>query len=209
MKKNIIYISSFLIILLILIISSYYITSSKYKFNDNVTFNDLINLHYNDQALKICENCVYMANNWDGDVSSILLEYDGSDYKTKEVYDNSFNTGVDVKIGDYYKKVIASYGIKENYAYWNVEFKNEDIYYYDYPDDIVDSSEIVNAYLRFIYYLENDNWVLLDASKAKKIDSLDIDEYIMFTFEFSFNGKDENVKDKTVGSYNIYYKKDV
>lgn len=211
MKKNIIYISCFLFILFILIIFSFFImkysNGSKYKFNDNVTFEDLISLYNGEQTLKICDNCVYSANSWDGENSSLLLEYDGNEYKTLEVYSDNFITKVGVGLEDYYKKVIAYYGIKDDYAYWNVELSSGDIYYYNYPDNIVESKDINNAYLRFVYYLEDGKWILLEADKTKKIDTLNIDEYIMFTFDFSFNGKNENVKDKTVASYSIYYKK--
>ncbi|MBQ4570485.1 MAG: hypothetical protein IJN90_05970 [Bacilli bacterium] len=211
MKKNIMYIICFIIILLLIILFSYlfmnYNNGSKYKFNDNVNFDDLINLYYEDDKINLCENCVYMCSNWDDKETSLLLKYDGEEYETIDVYGVNYVTNLGVKIGDSYKKVVAYYGILDNYAYWNAEFKNGDIFYYNYPNDIVDDNNLVNAYLRFIYYNKDGEWVLLDVNRAKKIDSLGLEEYIMFTFEFSFNGNSKNVKDKIIAAYSIYYKK--
>lgn len=219
MKKNLIFITGIFICLLFLVSLSYFIMEyndgSRYKFNDNIDKNDLLNLYLNDDQMTICENCIYTCSNWDEDISSSLLriEYDENNsvnYETVNVYDEAYTTGLDVSLGDSYKKILAYYGIREKYAYWNVELANGDIYFYDYPSDIIKSDDVVNAYLNFVYYLDDGAWKLLSPSKYKNVDNKvidNLDEYILFTFEFSFNGYSEHISDETLAAYSIHYYK--
>jgi hypothetical protein len=214
MKKNIIYISVFSLILLVIVLLSIYVMNvtggSKYKFNDNVTKSDLIGLYFEDEKINLCENCLYTCSNWDSDNYSTMFKINNSKYEILENYDNVFTTNLDISIGDSYKKVLAYYGIKDNYAYWNVEFKNGDIAIYNYPNDVIKEKDVLNAYLKFVYYLEGDEWKLLPVGKYRN-NSNDIiegvDEYISFVFEFSFNGY-KKVNPGALAAYSImYYKK--
>ena len=183
---------------------------SKYKFNDNVTKSDLIGLYFEDEKVELCENCIYTCSNWGTDNYSTIFKIDNSEYEVLNSYNNVLNTNLDVMIGDSYKKVLAYYGIKDNYAYWNVEFKNGDVAIYNYPNDIINDKDVLNAYLKFVYYLDGEEWNLLPVGKYRSnsndiID--DVDEYIVYTFEFSFNGY-KNVKEESLAAYSIaYYKK--
>lgn len=214
MKKNIIYISVFSLIILIIFGLSIYVMKitdgSKYKFNDNVTKSDLIGLYFEDEKIELCENCIYTCSNWDSDNYSTIFKVNNGEYEVFKNYDYVLHTNLDISIGDSYKKVLAYYGIKDNYAYWNVEFDNGDIALYNYPNDVIKGKDVLNAYLKFVYYLDGEEWKLLPVGKYRNSsDNIieGVDEYISFTFEFSFNGY-KKVNDEALAAYSIlYYKK--
>lgn len=221
MKKNIIFVSVIITILIIFLglsmIVMYINDTSGYKFNENITKDSLINLSIDNEKLVVEDNYMYVASNWESEITSSLLKvnYDSLGnitYSDYEEYDRLYNTDVGVAIGDHYKKVLAYYGIEEGYAYWNVEMKNEDIYFYNYPSDIVKDDNLANAYLNFLYYLEDGKWKLLHPNKYKNKSGeviAGLDEYVLFRFEFSFNGYSSAIKDDTLAAYSIFhYKKE-
>lgn len=191
--------------------------TASYKFNDNITKDNLINLYYDKEKIVVDDNYIYSASNWESVITSSLIKVNYDDngkisYGDYKMYDYLFTTDLGVEIGDHYKKVLAYYGIKEGYAYWNVEMKNKDVFFYNYPSDIVKDDNIYNAYLNFLYYLEDGEWKLLHPNKYKNksgevVDG--IDEYFLFRFEFSFNGYSSAIKDETLAAYSIFhYKKE-
>lgn len=213
MKKNIIFITNIIISLFVIVILSIvvmnYNNGTKFKFNDSISKEDLINLYYEDTKLTLCENCLYSVSNWGDDDYSSLLKLEDNEYELVESFENVYTTNLDISIGDPYKKVIAYYGVLDNYAYWNVEFSNGEIAFYNYPSDIIKDKDILNAYLKFIYYLDGDEWKLLSPSKYRSDSKIEIDgvfEYVSFTFEFSFNGY-KNIKNDTLAAYSIFYYK--
>jgi len=220
MKKNIMFISIIIILLIILFgfsfIVMYINDNSSYKFNDNINTDDLINLYVDDEKLVVEENYMYMANNWSESSSSLVkINYDENgniSYGDYQELERLYTTDLDIGIGDHYKKVLAYYGIEEGYAYWNVEMKNKDVFFYNYPSDIVKDDNVSNAYLNFLYYLEDGNWKLLHPNKYKnKSEEIveNLDEYVLFRFEFSFNGYSESIKDESLAAYSVFhYKKE-
>lgn len=187
-----------------------------YKFNSNIKKEDLINLYVEDEKLVVKENYIYTANSWENNTSTLIkVEYDDLGniiYGDAKEYERVFTTNLNINIGDHYKKVLAYYGIEDGYAYWNVEMKNKDVYFYNYPSTIVEDDNVSNAYLNFLYYLEDGKWKLLHPNKYKNKSGeviSGLDEYVLFRFEFSFNGYSDIIKDDTLAAYSIFhYKKE-
>ena len=145
MKKNIVFISVIISILILFLGLSMIVMhindTASYKFNDNITKDNLINLYYDKEKIVVDDNYIYSASNWESVITSSLIKVNYDDngkisYGDYKMYDYLFTTDLGVEIGDHYKKVLAYYGIKEGYAYWNVEMKNKDVFFYNYPSDI-------------------------------------------------------------------------
>ena len=220
MKKNMIFACVIVLLLLLLfgvsLIVMYINDDFGYKFNNNIKKKDLVNLYIDNDYLSIEDNYMYIANSWDENTSTIIkIDYDNNGniiYGKYKDFDRLYNTALDVGIGDHYKKVLAYYGIKDGYAYWNVEMKNKDVFFYNYPSDIIRDKNISNAYLTFLYYLEDGKWKLLHPNRFKNKSGevvSGLEEYFLFRFEFGFNDYSKNIKDETVGAYSIcHYKKE-
>lgn len=211
MKKNFMF--AILVICLFIFVFSFNIffsnNSSKYEFNEKLTKEELLHLESSVNDVTVCDNCIYTGSNWEEKPSSSLLSVKGTEYEKIDDYDMILKTGVDVSIGDYYKKVLAYYGIDEQEAYWNIEYKNGDVEIVNYPTDEIDRNDVKNAYLVFVYYPDGDDWKLLSLGRYKYSNGSisNLDEYVRFTFEFAFNGESKYNRDKTLAAYSIYHYK--